>query len=161
MKLYEIDQQILECMDSDTGEVVDIDRLERLSIDRENKLESIALYIKNLNAEAEAIKSEEKSLAERRKSKERKADRLKDFLSYNLGGKPFETAKVKLSFRRSTAVDITNHEELLRYLEDNEMKSCIKYQEPDISKKKVGELLKTGQEIPGAKLVYNTNMEVK
>ena len=60
MTLYEIDNAILGCVDDETGEVIDFDKLDKLTMQREQKLEGAALAVKNLTAEAEAIKAEEK-----------------------------------------------------------------------------------------------------
>ena len=59
MTLYEIDSAIMDCVDEETGEVVDIEELEALQIEREKKVEGIALAVKNYAAEAKAIKEEE------------------------------------------------------------------------------------------------------
>ena len=57
MKLYEIENAILECIDTETGEVIDIERLNELQMERETKIENVACWIKDLKAEAEAIKA--------------------------------------------------------------------------------------------------------
>ena len=44
MTIYEIDSQILECIDEETGEVLDVERLEKLMQDKENKIEAVALW---------------------------------------------------------------------------------------------------------------------
>ena len=48
MRLYEIDEAILSCIDTDTGEILDADKLNALQIEREEKLENVALWIKKL-----------------------------------------------------------------------------------------------------------------
>ena len=75
--LYEINNAILECCDTETGEILDVERLQQLQLEKGQKIEGVALYIKNLDAEAAALKTEEAALAERRKAKENKAKRLK------------------------------------------------------------------------------------
>ena len=51
MKLYEIDEQILNCIDQETGEILDTEKLEQLQIDRNDKIENLILWIKDLKAE--------------------------------------------------------------------------------------------------------------
>lgn len=70
MSLYQINQQILslekmddDYVDTETGEVISQEEFDQLNIDREEKIESICLWIKNLKAEAKAIKEEEENLA--------------------------------------------------------------------------------------------------
>ena len=101
MKLYEINaalEALLEQVDEETGELTcDMEQLEALSLERDEKLEGLALYCKNAAAEAEAIKAEEKTLAERRKRLENRAERARTFLSEQLCGEKFTTPKVAVS----------------------------------------------------------------
>lgn len=161
MTLWEIDKALLECIDTDTGEILDFERLDELQLAREAKLENIALYIKNLQADAEAIREEEKALAERRKAKENRAASLKEYLSKALDGNTFETAKVSLSFRSSTKVNIEDELSVVEYLEKNHIEDALKYSMPKISLAEVGKLLKAGIEIPGAVLQENNNLQIK
>ena len=63
MTLYEIDSAIMDCVDEETGEIIDLEKLEALNIERDKKVEGIALAVKNYAAEAKAIKEEEEKLA--------------------------------------------------------------------------------------------------
>lgn len=161
MKLYEIDQAIMECLDAETGEILDFEKLEELQLQREKKLEGVALYIKTLTAEAAAIKVEEDALAERRKAKENKAKSLKEYLSNVLAGETFETAKVRLSYRKSTSLEITDGVALLEYLEKTNKDHCIKYKFPEIRSSEVTKLIKAGEEVPGAILQEKQNLQLK
>lgn len=161
MSLYKIDREIMECLDPETGEIVDFERLEELHLEKEQKIESVAMYIKNLAAEAAGIKLEEDALAARRKVKENKVKRLKEYLTDILGGQKFETAKVALSFRSSTGTEITDASALLDWLERNNKENCIKYKAPEIAVGEVGKLLKAGEDVPGAALVSRSNIQIK
>ena len=55
MTLYEIQQEIFDCIDAETGEVIDFERLNQLTIDRLTKIDNIACWYKQLTAEADAI----------------------------------------------------------------------------------------------------------
>ena len=131
MTLWEINNAIMACVDAETGEIIDFDQLDQLTMAREEKLENIALYIKALEAEAAAIREEEKSLAARRKVKENKAIRLREYLADALGGQPFETARAALSFRSSQALKVTDGVALLDFLEAN-YDDCITYKAPGV-----------------------------
>ena len=159
--LYEIDQAILNCLDAETGEILDFAQLEQLQVERDQKIEGVALYIKELNSAAAAIKAEEAALVERRKAKEAKADRLKEYLNRALGGQPFETARVRLSFRRSMKVEISDPLTLLEWLEDHNKEECLTYKMPDINKTEVGKLMKAGEVVPGAILTESQNLQLK
>ena len=75
--LYEIDQAIMECLDWETGEILDAERLNALQMERQDKVESVALWIKNLSADAIAYKAEKDAFAEREKATLKKIESLK------------------------------------------------------------------------------------
>ena len=54
--LYEINQAIMDCVDEETGEIVDIEKLNDLHMQFDDKVENIACFIKNLLSDAKAIK---------------------------------------------------------------------------------------------------------
>ena len=93
MTIYEINEGILNCIDPETGEIIDIDKLNELELERDAKIENVACWIKELKAEAEAIKAEKLALAERQRVAENKAESLKKWLAYALQGEKFKTAK--------------------------------------------------------------------
>lgn len=79
--LYEINEQILNCVDMETGEIIDADKLQDLQLAFDEKVEGIACWIKNLLSDASAIKAEKDALAEREKACKNKAESLKNYLS--------------------------------------------------------------------------------
>lgn len=153
MNLYEIESAILDCIDQETGEIVDIKKLEQLSMERDTKVENIALWIKNLKAEAEAYKAEKQSFEQRQKVAENKMDSLKRYLSGYLNGQKFKTTKVSCSFRSSTAVDVTDMSLL-----PEEYK---RYREPEPMKTEIKEAINKGIDVPGAALVSNLSLIIK
>lgn len=48
MRLYEIEQAIMDCIDEETGEIIDLERLNQLMMDKQKKIEGVALWVKNL-----------------------------------------------------------------------------------------------------------------
>lgn len=160
MNIYEIDRQIMECVDAETGEIIDLEKLEALQMEREAKIESVALWVKNLAASAKDIREEEKALAERRKAMENKAERLKAYLAEALGGSKFETAKCALSFRSSAAVEVDDEAALIAYLETNYRDDCLKYSVA-VNKTAVGDILKNGVKVPGAHIAQRSNLQIK
>lgn len=151
--LYTINQEILNCVNLETGEILDEQAFEALQMERNEKLENIALWVKNLLSEAEALKAEEKAFAERRKSAENRAESLKRYLDSALKGQKFNTTKVAISYRKSTSVDIDESKLPASYLQE-----VVTYK---IDKRDIGEKLKAGEEIEGATLVTNNNIQVK
>ena len=86
MNIYEIDSAILALIDPETGEVLDNEAFDALQMERDEKIENIACWLKNTDAEAKAIRNEELELAKRRKALENRVDRLKAYLGYALNG---------------------------------------------------------------------------
>lgn len=67
--LYEIDADILSCIDEETGEI-DEERLNGLSVERDKKVEHVALYLLDTKNEIEAYKAEEQRFKAKRKNAE-------------------------------------------------------------------------------------------
>ena len=161
MTIYEIDERIAELVDPETGELLDYEAFAELQMEREAKIENMALWYKDLTAEAKAIREEEKALAERRKSAENKAERLKGYLDEALAGESYKTSRVAVSYRKSTAVEISNEVEAVEELEEGCYDSCLLYQSPKIVKTELAKLLKGGVTIPGAALVERSNIQIR
>ena len=160
MKLYEIDNAILECIDFETGEIIDVDKLNELQIEREAKIENVACWIKELKAEAEAIKAEKLALAERQKVSENKAESLKKWLAFALNGEKFSTARCSVSFRATESVEVTDEglENLMRGGKDE----FLTYKYPEPNKKAIKEAIKNdGLNIQGVQLVQNVSTIIK
>ena len=156
--LYEINAAIELAMedivDPETGEILDdTSVLDSLMMERDEKVENIALYIKNLKAEADAIRSEEKNLAVRRKSCESRAERLRTYLANNLQGEKFKTPRVAISWRRSEAVQIDDLQQIPA--------AYLRYKDPEPDKTAIKEAIKNGIDIQGAELVTNLSMQIK
>lgn len=153
MKLYEIDSAILDCVDKETGEIFDIEKFEELKLERDAKVESICLWIKNLKAEAEALKAEKETFAQRQKAAENKMESLKRYISSYLDGSKFESAKVKVSFRKSETLEIAEG----TILPDE----YLKYKEPEVNKTELKKAIKAGATFEGVYLVENQNIQIK
>jgi predicted aconitase len=155
MTLYEISAEYMALIDPDTGEVADFERLAEMSAAMEQKKENVALYIKNLTAEADALKTEKDALAEREKVKRAQVDRLSDYLSRFLAGEAYETAKVKCSFRKSTVCMVEDEVAFLkRYPKYKKIQTKLSLQD-------VKDALKTGVTLKGASLVDKYNLQVR
>ena len=158
MTIYEINEEILNCIDLETGEIIDIDRLNDLQLERDAKIENVACWIKELKAEAEAIKAEKLALAERQKVAENKAESLKKWLAFALNGEKFKTAKCSVSFRKTESVEVT--EEGLEALM-KEHDELLTYKAPEPNKTAIKQGLKDGLNVAGIQLVQNTSTIIK
>lgn len=153
MKLFEIDEALQECFDDETGEITDITRFEDLQLEREQKLENIACWIKNLEADAEALKAQTKTFAERQKETENKAKRLRNYLQYALQNTNFKTVNVEVKFRKTSKVEVPD----VYKLDEN----FLKYSEPTADKTAIKKAIQGGQAVEGATLIENISMSIK
>lgn len=153
MNLYEIDSAILGCVDVETGEIFDVDKFEELSMTRDAKVENICLWIKNLKAEAEALKAEKDAFAQRQKAAESKMESLKRYITGYLEGTPFESTKVKVSFRKSESLEISE--------DANIPDEYLKFKAPDVDKVELKKAVKTGLRLDGVAIVENQNIQIK
>jgi hypothetical protein len=163
MNLYQINQEIESLINEETGEITDLEKLQQLNIDKDVKIENIALFIKNLEAETMALDSEIKNLQERKSSKNKKVDSLKKYLSTFMQSEnktKFETPKVKLDFRKSTALKIEDEEVLMLHLEAKIPELLKTKVTKSVDKKGLKEFLKT-EEINGCYLEEKQNLQIK
>jgi hypothetical protein len=153
MTLYEIDQELLNCIDTETGEVIDAEKLNSLQMERETKIESVALWIKDLKAEAEAYKAEKQAFADRQRIAENKLESLKNWLASVLAGEKFKTTKVAVSFRRTKRVEVAD----IFALDEN----YVKYSEPTADKAAIKKAIEAGETVKGAQLVESVSVTIK
>ncbi len=151
--LYEIEAQIMALIDAETGEFTDLDALEQLELDRQTKLENIALLIKNLESDAAAYKAEKLNFADKQQRAESRIESLKAYLSGALGGENFKTTRVACTFRNNERVEVEDISLL-----PEEFK---KYSQPTADKKAIKEAIKNGKEVSGAVLVKGVSFSVK
>ena len=150
--LYEINQAIMDCMDMETGEILDVQQLDALQMQLEDKLEGIGCWIKNLEAEAAAYKAEKDAFAARQKAAENKAASLKNYLAGYLQGCPFETLRVKISFRKSESLEVSETAVVpMEYL-----KTTV-----DVDKAELKKAVKAGLVLDGVQLVQKQNIQIK
>lgn len=160
MNLYEINLEVKKAferaVDRETGEIVDeeaLAELDSLEMEKEQKIENILLWIKNLRADSEALKEEKQSFEKRQKAVEKRIEALKKYASYALRGETFRTTKVSASFRKSESVSYTGDVESLP-------ESCIR-RTAEINKSELKAMLKSGKKVQGASLVQTLNLQIK
>jgi len=167
--LYEINYMIEHLLESDltqddevidksTGEIIRAcDLIDQLEMDLNTKLENVGCYIKNLDSDIEALKNEEKTLADRRRVKENQLERLKKYLADNLqvaGMQKFESPRCVLSFRKSEQVVISEGADI-----PEEFIIRKVTEQPD--KKLLKDAIKQGFEFDGISIVENKNLQIK
>ena len=164
MTLYEIDNAILACVDRETGEIIDPEALDALQMEREKKLEGVALWVKDLKAEAEAIGNEVKALTARKKAAENKAERLKAWLAGALEGEILKTSKVRVSYTHNSRLNVIDEQSVVNYIQTHyqEPEQFLKFSLPEIRKDAVkAEISKNGAEIPGCCVEATESVVIK
>lgn len=159
MTLFQIDSEIFSLIDHDTGEVKDYEAFLGLQMERERKIENVLLLSKENSAEAVAIKAEIDALTERKASAERKAKKLLELAETALAGQPYKTPRVEVKYRKSSSVEIEDEGLFVEWAEKT-APDMLTYKAPSISKKAIGDAIKSGATIPFASLVERNNMRV-
>lgn len=164
LTLYQIADQYLQDMqlllERDLDEQTFNDTLESLSGELEVKATNVAMFVRNLEASAEAIKEAEKQMADRRKSIEAKADKIRSYLLENMqrtGIKKIETAYFSIT--------VKNNPESLIVEPDAEIPKTYYYQPepppPVLDKVTLKKDLQLGAQVPGCRLERKQRIEIK
>lgn len=151
--LYEIDAAILACIDLETGEIIDVEQLQALHMEREQKIESVALWYKNLLSDAAAFKAEKDAFAEKERVAKAKAERLKEYLATALQGEAFKSTRVSVSYRNSSSVVVDDVMQLPA--------AFVKFAEPTPDKVAIKKAIASGEEVAGAHIESKLSMNIK
>lgn len=157
--LYEINEELTRLWDAsidpETGEINDdlYAQFEALQMERDEKIENIALWIKNLTSDADAINTEAKALTERAKAAKNKAERLKAYLESALNGEKFQTPRVNISYHKSSKVIVTDI--------DRVPADFLRLADPEVDKTAVKASIKSGVDVPGCELEITQSMTIK
>ena len=160
--LYEIDQAILDCVDLETGEILDSAALDALQMEREQKLEGVALWVKDLKAEAAAVKEEADKLNARKKALDNKIDGLKAWLLRALDGGKLKTPRCNVYQTHSQRVAVADEPKLINFLQTlEEPEKFLRFKDPELKKDEIKKALKDGTIIPGAELEETESVVIK
>ena len=153
MNLFEIDQKITDCVDLETGEIIDMEMLQELQMEREQKIRNVILWIKNLRADAEALKAQKDAFAARQKATENKIDSLKQYLSATIAGENIKAVEYTISWRKTVGTDIVDAAAI--------PDEFLIKQEPKVDRASILAALKHGAIIPGVQLKESIAMTLK
>ena len=164
LALYEIADEYLvnlqRLAELDLDEQTISDTLEGLSGELEVKATNVAMFARNLEASAEAIKGAEAQMAARRKAIENRAGRLRQYLKDNMervGILKIEGPMFALSIRKNPPAV---HVEALE-LVPLEFFNPPMPPPPVLDKKRVADALKSGKDVPGCRMEQGTRLEIK
>lgn len=162
MNLFKLNAEIEACVklansdnyvSMETGEIIDTEALDALKMERDTKIRNIACWIKNLEADVKALDEQEKIFKARKTAAKNKMESLKTYLASFLQGQKWENKEVKISWRKSESVEITDEKKLSSYY--------LRYKEPEINKTLLKNDLKAGIVLNGVELVEKNNMSVR
>lgn len=158
MTIYDIDSAIAALVDPETGELGDYEAFQRLQMEREAKIENLALLYKEVRATAEAIKAETEKLIQRRMVLENNAKRMQDYLARALDGEKFASPRCAVSYRRSEATE--TDPEFVDWARENRPELLIE-QQPKVDTAQLKRELKDGLVCDHARLVERQNVQVR
>jgi hypothetical protein len=160
--LYDIDQEILDCVDLETGEILDSEKLDALQMEREAKLEGVALWVKDLNAEAAAVKEEADKLTARKRALDNKIAALKMWLLMALDGQKLKTPRCNVYQTHSQKVVIDDEKALIdMFMSSPFGEKFLRIKEPEIDKNALKDSMKQGYEYEFAHLEETEGVVIK
>lgn len=136
------------------------DTLEGMSGALEAKATNVAMFVRNLEAGADAIKEAEGHMAARRKAIENRAGRIRQYLLDNMertGISKIECPYFKIAVRDNPPAVVIDAESQIpaQYMKTPPPPP------PAIDKKAIAEAIKGGAEVPGAHLARGKRLEIK
>ncbi|MDP4087361.1 MAG: siphovirus Gp157 family protein [Bacillota bacterium] len=157
--LYEMSQtraQLLAMADSMDTEVF-IDTLAAIDEELEDKVENTAKFIRCLESDAEAIKAEEKRLADKRKALENKVSSIKEYLQHEM-----EFAGLDKVKRPTLTVSIQLNPPSVTVLDESLIPDTYMIPvAPKLDKKSILKALKDGEEVPGCDIEQSKSLRIK
>lgn len=168
MKLYELSKDyenlILAIENGDIPEEAIADTLESIELLLDEKADNIACWIKQLTAEAEAIKAEEDKLKARRTAKLNRAERLTEYLAEcltNAGRTKIETARNVISFRKNPPSVVFDNEAAFIAWANENCQSLLTYGKPTVNKTAIKTAINEGLELAGVRIENKLNIQIK
>ena len=162
IKIYEISaqirdvqQRIEEYAEEHDGLIPDdMDMLlDALTGSLENRLLNLARWVKEMQAESDAVKEQARKLSERARITADRADCIKTYIASRVPiGEPLKDSDTVISWRKSTQCVITNE----AMITDDWFKVTRTPRIADIKK-----AIQSGDVIDGAELVEKQNLQIK
>ena len=145
-------------IDPETGEVDEqqLMLLEMLEMQRDQKIENIALLIKNYRADAAALKAEKEVFQKRQKQAENRAESLSRYLETALNGEKFSTDKCAINFRKTSKIVL--NEGMTVYDIDTHF---LRMKEPELDKQAIKQALADGIKVEGVHEEAGLSMTVR
>jgi hypothetical protein len=150
-------KQVQEMIEDGADYEVVKDTLQSIEESIQDKSQNIALLIKNINADTEAIKVEEKRLSERRKALENKSTRLKDYLKEQM-----EFCGVDRIKSTIVSIGIQKNPPVLNIQDGADIpEEYYRQRDPEIDKRKLMQDIKEGFEFDGVTITQTTGVRIR
>lgn len=169
MKFYEVANDYIEKLElireqginAETGEITeDKNQItiweEEIKTDLINKSQNLIAVIRNQDLTIDAIDKEIERLNKLKDIRKKNLTRFKDYIKntmLNTGIEKIETPLGKISLTKSTSTEIFDEKLIDKKFIEIETKEKI-------SKTKIKEAIKAGEEVQGARLVENRNLKI-
>lgn len=163
MNLFQIEEAITNCVklddredyiDVSTGEIIDVQALDALKMEKEKKLRNIGCWVLNLKAEEQAIADQIKKFTARKQAIHNKIESLQNYTAAALNGEPWKCTECEYKWRMTESVQF-----------NGDIKSVpveyLRLKEPELDKTKVKKALKSGVVIAGCTLEKHNSMSIK
>lgn len=141
------------------------DTLEGIEGEFDEKAESIAVYIKQLKAEAKMLKAEKAAIAKRQSQKEKQAESLKTYLFKSmqaLGRQKIDMPRAVMSLKKNAPRLVVDDEiSFVEWAEEHNLDHLLKYSMPEVKKNDVKALCKKGEEIPFVHIEAKQSLSIK
>ncbi|TXG20020.1 siphovirus Gp157 family protein [Listeria monocytogenes] len=158
MKLYELTDNYLkvqEFLEENNTDAVK-DTLDELTDSFHDKSENIVKIIKSLAADAEMAGIEAKRLLKRKQALENNVQNLKNYLQTEM-----ERMEIRKINSTLFTIQIQKNPPSVEIVEEALLKPFFLLQEPKIDKKRIAEILKSGEEVKGARLVESESIRIR
>lgn len=131
----------------------------------DEKAESIAIYYKQLLAEAKMLKAEKAAIAKRQSQKEKQAESLKTYLFKSmqaLGRQKIDMPRAVMSLKKNAPSLVVDDEiSFVEWTEEHNLDHLLKYNMPEMKKNDVKALCKKGEEIPFVHMESKQSLSIK
>ncbi|EHF3619207.1 siphovirus Gp157 family protein [Listeria innocua] len=158
MKLYQLTNNYLrvqELLEENKTEAVE-DTLDALTDGFHDKAENIVKIIKSLAADAEMAGKEAKRLLKRKQALENNVQKLKNYLQTEM-----ERMEIRKINSTLFTIQIQKNPASVEIVDEALLKPFFLLQEPKIDKKRIAEILKSGEEVEGARLVESESIRIR
>ncbi len=163
-QMLDVDQTDMSPEEAATYQQAVKDTMEALTGEIEEQADNLACIVKDLKAQAEALKSEADRLSKRAQVKASKAKSLTEYLYSQMaltGNRKIETPRNVLTVKKTPAAVKVHDETAFWAWAQLGNDGFIRQADPEMDKKAVREALKAGQKIPGVTLESGETLSIQ